>query len=297
MLIKNFLLLVVSAQSLRVVKNLNGKTSVPDISPWCVPFPEKRVVMVSFSVSYFDFLTNWFVTSAQFLTDDDVVVVVAEDERAQSLITDQGTVQRLGRPFAVMNNQSKFVSFDGQIPLNSLSFLTAKGDWLSNEYKSVTQAKPSHMLALLRLGCTVYWTDIDVVWTAGLWNVISSYGTHELYVVDDSRGNNWLDSWYLCTCQMYIQPTDSIIRLYERWINITEPDAKDDQGFFNQALGRDYVGDKEVDFVVMNRTQFPPGCDPVTNETMVIHANYQANSNAKRALLQGYSVWFPLAQE
>jgi hypothetical protein len=297
MLIKNFLLLVVSAQSLRVVKNLNGKTSVPDISPWCVPFPEKRVVMVSFSVSYFDFLTNWFVTSAQFLTDDDVVVVVAEDERAQSLITDQGTVERLGRPFAVMNNQSKFVSFDGQIPLNSMSFLKTRGDWGSNEYKSVTQAKPSHMLALLRGGCTVYWTDIDAVWTTGLWNVISSYGTHDLYVTDDSQFNDWHYKWNLCTCQMYIQPTDSIIRLYERWIDITKPDAMFDQGFFNQALRRDYVGDKEVDFVVMNRREFPPGCDPVTNETKVIHANWRTSSNAKKTYLQRHNVWFPLAQE
>ena len=53
-----------------------------DVSPSCGPFPHQRIVTVSFSLSYFGFLKNWFVVSTKFLADDDVVVVDATESEA-----------------------------------------------------------------------------------------------------------------------------------------------------------------------------------------------------------------------
>ena len=49
--------------------------------------------MDSCSSSHVDFLANWFVATAMFLVDDDIVVVAAEDDVAVSVITDVSMVQ------------------------------------------------------------------------------------------------------------------------------------------------------------------------------------------------------------
>jgi len=300
MLLLRFLLGVVTAWSLRVNE---GDKAKPAISPSCGPFPRKRIVMVSFSSSYFDFLTNWFVTSSKFLTDDDVVLVVAEDDAALSLITNTIIVQQLGRPFALMDSQSQFVEFDGQVPrvktvdLHKEGKLSSRGDWGTKEYKEVTKGKPIHMLTLLQQGCTVHWTDIDAVWTAGLWDVIASMGSHDLYVTDDSQAPFWPQNWNLCTCQLYVQPTDNVIKLFQDWIQDVHPGDKYDQGVFNRVLQSDHHGNKTVDFVLMDRAAFPPGNAPVTDAAKVIHANWIANSRGKKEFLRRHRVWFPLAQD
>ena len=294
MLLLRFLLVVVTAWSLRVNE---GDKAKPAISPSCGPFPQKRIVMVSFSSSYFDFLTNWFVTSAKFLTDDDVVVVVAEDDAALSLMTDTSIVEQLGRPFVLMDDKSQFVKFDGEVPRVKTVDLpdhSSTSNWGSQVYKKVTKAKPLHMLTLLQQGCTVYWTDIDAVWTAGLWGVFASMGSHDLYVTDDAKGALWPHKWNLCTCQMYVQPTDSIIKLFQDWIEGCGPDTSYDQGPFNRVLQSDHHGNKTVDFVLMDRAAFPPGCDPVTDAAKVIHANWISDEGGKKDFLRSHNVWTPL---
>jgi len=299
MMLLRLLVGVVTAWSLRLTKRDYSK---PNISPSCGPFPQKRIVMISFSSSYFDFLTNWFVTSAKFLTDDDVLLVVAEDDEALSLITDTSIVEQLGRPFALMDNQSQFVDFDGQVQrvntvdLKHLAELSSRGDYGTEEYEKVTKAKPDHMLALLQQGCTVHYTDIDAVWTAGLWDVIASMGSHDLYVTDDGQAPFWPKSWYLCTCQMHVQPTDSVIKLFQDWIQGCDPSQKHDQISFNQVLHSDHQGNKTVDFVLMERAEFPPGCDPVTDVAKVIHANWIGRTGGKKEFLQRHNMWFPLAR-
>lgn len=295
MLLSAFLLGVVTALSVRVPKM--GDHSIPDISPSCGPFPHKRVVMVSFSASYFDFLTNWFATSTKFLGDDDVVVVVAEDQTALSLITENSTIQRLGRPFAVMDMNSQFVQFPMKLSLAQVS-RRIRGDWGSTEYKRVTKGKPGHILALLQQGCTVHWTDIDAVWTERIWGEIASTGSHDLYVTDDSEQGDWPQGteWNLCTCQMYIQPTKNVIRLFQAWIQACLPEFPFDQSPFNIVLKRDHDGNKTVDFVVLDRAKFPPSFD-LSDAAKVIHANWYTSSDEKREFLHQNNVWFPLTQE
>ena len=90
--------------------------SEPDVSPSCGRFAQQWIVTVSFSPSYAGFLENWFVVSTKFLVDDDVVVVATENNAAASSIADVSMVQQLGKPFALMDHNSLFVVFDGQVP-------------------------------------------------------------------------------------------------------------------------------------------------------------------------------------
>jgi hypothetical protein len=297
MLLLRLLVGVVTAWSMRVTTK---DDLTPDISPSCRPFPHKRIVMVSFSSSFIDFLTNWFVTSAKFLVDDDVVVVVAEDDAALSMITDASMVQQLGRPFALMDVDSRFVDFDGQVPRAKtvdLPSFVSKGDYGSEEYATVTKGKPVHMFTLLQQGCTVHWTDIDAVWNASLWDVFASAGSHDLYLVDDAKEPFWPGLWNLCTCQMYVQPTDTVIKLFQDWINNCDYSKPEDQIVFNSVLRSDHEGNKTVDFVLMDRAAFPSGAAPVTDAAKVIHANWMPTVERKVWYLSSHNVWFPLARE
>ena len=80
-------------------------------------------------------LTNGFVASTQFLVDDDVAVVAAEDDAAVSLISDVSMVPQMGRLFALMDSESPFVGLDGHVPDHAL-----RGDWGSAEHLSKTSA-------------------------------------------------------------------------------------------------------------------------------------------------------------
>ena len=54
--------------------------------------------------------------TTNFLTDDDVVVEATESDAAVSWIADVSMVQQLGKLFALVDNNSLFVDFDGQVP-------------------------------------------------------------------------------------------------------------------------------------------------------------------------------------
>ena len=52
-----------------------GGNSEPDVSQFCGPFPQKRIVVDSYISSHVDFLTNWFVARMKFGVDGGIVVV------------------------------------------------------------------------------------------------------------------------------------------------------------------------------------------------------------------------------
>ena len=54
--------------------------------------------------------------STKFLVDDDVVVEALESDAAVSWIADVSVVQPLGKHFALMDNNSPSVEFDGLVP-------------------------------------------------------------------------------------------------------------------------------------------------------------------------------------
>ena len=102
--------------SVRVTKR---DDSQPDVSPSCGPFPHLRIVTVSFSLSHVGFLKNWFVVSTKFLAD-------------VTLLWRRRRVMRRSAGFALMDNNSPFVDFDGHVPRGravNLPDLALGGDW------------------------------------------------------------------------------------------------------------------------------------------------------------------------
>ena len=113
----------------------------PDVSPSCGPFPHKWIVTVSSSHPHVDFLTNWLAASTKFLVCDEVLVVTTLNDVVVSLIADVSVVQQLGRLFALRDNNSLLVDFNGQVPRERTVHLhdhTLVGDWGSAEHASKT---------------------------------------------------------------------------------------------------------------------------------------------------------------
>ena len=113
----------------RVTERGNSKS---DVSPFRGLFPQKRIVVDSYTPSHVDFLTNWFVASMTFGVDDGLVVVAAEDDATASFITDVSRVQQMERLFAVMGSISLSVDFDGLVPREKTIDLPDRalsGDW------------------------------------------------------------------------------------------------------------------------------------------------------------------------
>lgn len=277
-----------------VVGALRIGSDRPAFATACAPFPNKRVVLLSLSASYADFLRNWFTTSSKYLTDDDVVVVAAEDDEALRLVTDATTAQQIGRAYTVMDSTGRLLH--NETEPKKVSFLS----WSEEEdlrYRVVTGAKPSRMLSLLEQGCTVYWSDIDAVWTKSVWDDVASLGVHDLYVPDDSGDESWtvLDeegNWNLCTCQMYIQPTDAVKNMFSRWVSLITPDADSDQVIFNEVMKKDQFGNKTVDLAVLPFSKFPPG--PATeaqHNPTVVHANWLSEAEDKTEFLRKFNLW------
>ena len=125
----------------RVTKRGNSK---PDSSPFCGPFPQKRIVVDSHSSSHVDLLTHWFVASTKFGVDDGIAVVAAEDAVTVSLITDVSMVQRIERLVALMDGISLSADFDGQVPSEKTTGLldrALRGDWSPSGHVTKTSAR------------------------------------------------------------------------------------------------------------------------------------------------------------
>ena len=129
-----------SQASPRVTKRGNSK---PDVSPFCGPFPQKRIVVDRYSSSHVDFLTNWFVASVK-LGVDDGIVVAAEDDATVSWITDVSMVQQIERLFTLVDSISLSVGIGGQVPREKTADLldhASRGDWSSAEHVTETSAR------------------------------------------------------------------------------------------------------------------------------------------------------------
>ena len=83
------------AVQLRRKRHSDQQVAMPDSSSSGKGGPclLQRIVMDNHSPSHVDSLAYWFVINMKFLVDDAIVVVVAEDDATDGLITDVSMVQ------------------------------------------------------------------------------------------------------------------------------------------------------------------------------------------------------------
>jgi hypothetical protein len=257
----------------------------PSFNRDCKAFPNKRVVLVTPNLEYWDMFVNWYNHAAAYLGDNDQLVVVAQDE---------GVFTKLRN----MRNGSTSSSLRSRMALHREEELITKGTALhpygSQGFNELTGKRPAQILHFLRLGCTVLYSDIDAVWLGNVFQDIAEAGSHDLYITDDAKDNGLTASWYFCTCFLYLQPSPRVQELVQNWTRAVSARASD-QGPFNEVLRRDYETRRSIDFAVLPYRAFPPGCSADRfwgQPTMhVLHANYRVGIENKKEFLVKHHAW------
>jgi hypothetical protein len=257
----------------------------------CKAFPNKRIIMVTPNVEYWDMFLNWFHYANEHLGENDQLVVVAQDEGAVTMLRNSS--------FVFMDTNGTLNRRDGTLNQASVykNSLLA-GPFGSREFNTLTGKRPAHILHFLELGCTVLYADVDAVWLGDVFQDLAEAGSHDLYVTDDSSQNlamasNGGDIWYFCSCFLYLQPTPAVRELVQTWHQVMSPEDND-QPAFNDALKTVYETRGSLDFVVLPYEAFPPGCYVDTHgvrPTMhVLHANYRIGLEAKIKFMVDHKV-------
>jgi hypothetical protein len=255
-----------------------------DISPNCKPYPQKRVVLLSINSEYIDFFVNWYHHAKNYLTANEQLVVMASDADSEEMLHE---LQGKANPsFEVLSEgkpiQSQPVSF---LQFSSVSQVSAR----------ITAKHPARILEFLKSGCTVLYNDVDTAWMKNVLNVIDRVEFRDMLLTDDTPSNRmkslFVPNWYLSTNLMYMQPTQPLINVIEKWVTGSETAVRV-QPLFNTILKEDFDGLKTVNFELLPFEQFPPGkIVEKYPEATVVHANYRRSHDEKVSLLQSTSAW------
>lgn len=249
-------------------------------APTCEPFPNKAVILVTVSVEYMVFFRNWLHYAELTLRDDAVQIVVAaeDDAVAQELQHVESSLS-----FAVLGHSGSLTRKDA----------VQLWDFGTPEYSALVGKRPTRVMHFLSRGCSVLYADIDAVWIRPVLPEIANLGVHSLYLTDDSRGNLGFTEWYLCSCLLYMHPTDAIKQLVTDWgLYIVHYDVLD-QIALNAVLKADFQGDRQVSFGVLPYSKFPPGCAAKANNqtAVVLHANWRVGIPAKEDFFKNFASW------
>lgn len=250
-----------------------------DTTPTCFHGQFRRVVLVMANGHFMDMLRNWYYYATPYLSDMDLVVVVAEDREAEHQLEQDGTWT--------------MVDTNGSLHLSKRRLIMAalrppNLDYGSAAFSELVDQRPLQIKNVLKMGCTVLYTDIDTVWKRDPFKAIEALGRYDLYVPDDDCGNLATAKWYFCTGFLYLQPTPGVVRLLEDWDRRLEPGGTNQQPF-NGAL-RASVG---VSWKILPFEQFPPGCkaDDHFPTAVVLHANWRRGKQKKIEFLRERGYW------
>mmetsp|Transcript_25900 Transcript_25900/g.74848 ORF Transcript_25900/g.74848 Transcript_25900/m.74848 type:complete len:297 (-) Transcript_25900:118-1008(-) len=245
----------------------------------CKAFPNKRIIMVTPNLEYWDMFLNWVHHASVYMSENDQLVVVAQDE---------GIVTML------QNSSFTFMDLDGTLNIRTVTKHKVVGPFSSSEFRALVGKRAAQILYFLKLNCTVLYSDVDNVWLGDVFQDIAEAGSHDLYITDDSSDNALTERWYFCTCLLYLQPSPSVRELMQNWTNAVS-DKTNNQPPFNQVLKRDYATRQLVDFTVLPYGAFPPGCSADrfwgTPAMHVLHANYIVGMKNKTQFLVDHHVW------
>lgn len=250
----------------------------PAFSRECVPFPNKRVIMVTPNLEYWAMFLNWYHYAKRYMGSADQLVVVAQDPGIVPLL---------------QNSSFVFMDLNGTLnqPAQAQSLVRVPHPYNSMEFNSLTMKRPSQILYFLKLNCTVLYSDTDAVWLGDVFQDIAEAGSHDMYVTDDTPNNTKTKDewWWLCTSFLYLQPSPTIREFVQQWI--FRQCGSNDQMPFNTALRER----QSVDFAVLPYEAFPPGCSVSRfwgNPTMhVLHANWMIGLEKKTQFLAEHQVW------
>ncbi|KAG6499936.1 UDP-D-xylose:L-fucose alpha-1,3-D-xylosyltransferase-like [Zingiber officinale] len=189
----------------------------------------------------------------------------------------------------------------------------AAHDYGSQGFFNLTSRRPRHLLQLLKLGYSVMYNDVDMVWVADPFRYLD--GDHDVYFADDMFAVKPLNHSHnlpppendgqtnICSCMIFLRPTRGGKKLIRSWIEEIQKQhwskaAKtNDQPAFNCALRKTA---KEVDLDLLPQTAFPSGglyfrdanwVKRTQGLHAIVHNNYIVGFQNKIQRFKDYGLW------
>ena len=247
----------------------------------------RTVIITQASCQFLQFADNW-VAHVQLLGLHNFVVI-AEDEVAENYLTERYPGHVISA--ALLTHQ----------PLSQRSELAEFG---TAEFAQLTCKRPAYLQAILQLGLSVLWLDLDV---AVLVNPFMLLPRGKEYVgVDDSGTlDTEQDSANICTCFLFFRPTLRVHQLLQMWARSCRNSTSNDQVEWNTVFS--IAERKTADYYIMPQRVFPDGLveerraasaddgkhgtrSPDTQPGW-LHANYRVGHVRKREFFTHRRAW------
>ncbi|CAM9232206.1 unnamed protein product, partial [Scytosiphon promiscuus] len=172
------------------------------------------VIVTNVNCGYLDMATN-FLQSVRRAARNVKILFVAMDEVAFDFL------DALAPGCTVLFNQ------EGSERKHSIK----AGRWLDQIFKEQTTVRPSILLAIMKQGYRVLWSDADTIWLGNALTVLPVPQDNAIMVMAPLFGPN------KCTCFLYLDHTPNVELLLELWIkNLLENEFRHDQVAFQHPL-------------------------------------------------------------
>ncbi|KAG7553318.1 Nucleotide-diphospho-sugar transferase [Arabidopsis thaliana x Arabidopsis arenosa] len=252
------------------------------------------VIVCAVSSPFLPFLNNWLISVSR-QKHQEKVLVIAEDYITLYKVNEKWPGHAVLIPPALDSKTA--YSFGSQ------------------GFFNFTARRPQHLLQILELGYNVMYNDVDMVWLQDPFQYLA--GSHDAYFTDDMPQIKPLNhshdlpppdqngETYICSCMIYLRPTDGAKLLMKKWSEELQSQAwsesirfkANDQPAFNLALNKTA---HQVDLYLLSQVAFPTGGLYFSNgawvkETkgkhVIIHNNYIIGYDNKMRRFHDYGLW------
>ena len=200
---------------------------------------KRTVVITQASCGYLQFADNWVVHIR--VAGVHNFLIVAEDETAEGYLRDQYP----GHVVAA--------SMLTNVPLPQRSELI---EYWSAGFSQMSCMRPTYMQAVLHLGFSVLWLDLDVAVFVNPFRLLPQ-GMEYIGVDDSGTLDSEQDSANLCTCFLFLRPTLRVQQLLQMWARRCQNSTSNDQIEWNNVFTTRER--KTTDYYIMPQRVFPDG--------------------------------------
>lgn len=227
--------------------------------------PNRTVILASATSNYLDFLLNWY-TTVDRLGYGGRVVFVAEDKAAYEFLKHKWPQQVVRVSQMLVGDR-----WGEELPAGN------NGTFGSDFFLTVVDRRPSYFLALMKLNVSFLYSDVDIVLKKDPFPYFT--GNYDLWVQEDAQTYEGattrfpkdkpgspikLRRHHLCTCFMFVRPTQGSRILIERWDrSVAQEVARGKKAVANQVEWNKVVYNtlsSDVSLGVLPVAKFPSGC-------------------------------------
>ncbi|KAG2185927.1 hypothetical protein INT43_002365 [Umbelopsis isabellina] len=243
---------------------------------------EKTLLIAVVNHGMMEYILNWIESLRR--SEITKYLVFAIDQDLVDAMTEAG----LGDHVVLIPDDWRHVQLSGDF-----------AKWKSNDYTPITHAKSLIVERLLYLDVTVWFSDVDIVFTSPhiythlMWNLKSR--VHVDMVFSQETVQTSINSGFYI-----MRPTETSKRVIGRTIDIQDRIPKlTQQRVMNRVLGGMNQDYRQSPMILLDEMLFPNGHfyfdahlpTKLGFEPMMVHANYRVGDKKKEAL-QEYGLWY-----